>query len=529
MLIATPVVRFSVEKVGGHASRAYIMTMGPPQVIGLDVERTEETHISWVYLTPTEAWKLKKPVNLGFLDYTNPELRKQACENEVRLNRRLAPDVYLGVVSLGRNAAGQLVPGGDPPVDWAVRMRRLSDDDRANARLARGALSVDHIDLVAARVADFHASCPVAPPEFARPELIAHNIVENFAQADDCPAQLLGLEAALEVEAWQLGWMHRNVDLLEARGRDGYVRDGHGDLRLDHVYLGDDGVRIIDCIEFNERFRYADVAADVAFLSMDLARSQHPQLAERLLARYVRSTGDFDLYRLIDFYESYRAFVRGKIGCMSLTTGAASDLEEARRNTRTYFLMAQACGRPSLVPPRVVAVGGLIGAGKSTVADALSFALGCPTIEADRTRKELMGAKPTDNLASGTFINAYSREMTERVYDELMARAAPVLRSGRSVVLDASFRKACLRDKASALADRHGVPFRFVECVAPEAELRHRLRMRKREETASDATADLLDAFMASYEPPVPSHQVIRLNTVGSLQDVRARAEALAS
>lgn len=499
-----------------------------PSIKGLNVERTHETHISWVLLTPDEAYKLKKPVNFGFLDFSAPKQRKAACFKELDLNRRLAPDVYLDVVSLGRDEDGLFVPvspESDAAVEWAVRMQRLRDADRVHDRLARGVVTVDDVDRIAETIAHFHATCRPAAPEFGRPELVFHNIRENFAQADDCPGVVLGIEAALETEAWQLDWMRDHVDRLRERTRSGFVRDGHGDLRLEHVYLTEAGVRIIDCIEFNERFRFADVAADLAFLSMDFARVGRPELAERLLAAYARRYGDYDLYSVIDFYESYRAFVRGKISCLSIAGNPDSDhSDHLRHEARNYFLMAQSVSRPPLVPPRVVAVGGLIGAGKSTVADALSLALGAPSIEADRTRKQLVGAEPTEDISGHP--GAYGFEMTERVYDTLIDRAARVLSSGRSVVVDATFRTEALRTKARDLAHRFGLPFQLVECVAPEAELRRRLvaRAASRASTASDAGPDLLDSFMAGYEAPAPSDALFRLDTTGSIDEVRARA-----
>jgi predicted kinase len=272
---------------------------------------------------------------------------------------------------------------------------------------------------------------------------------------------------------------------------------------------------VLDCIEFDDRFRYADVCADVAFLSMDLVRLGRPDLAERLLARYARDSNDFDLYSLVDFYESYRAYVRGKIACLSLASGPPRP--EVTSEARTCFLLALAAVRPPIFPPVVVAVGGLPGTGKSTVADRLSFELGCPVIEADRTRKHLHGVSASTPLASGAWQGAYSTETTERVYGELVRRASVVLDSDRAVVLDASFRSPELRALAKSLAEQHDVAFLFVECVAPPDLCRERLARRDRAITASDAGPAEYDVLAAKYVAPLElGDACLRVDTVQS-------------
>lgn len=480
-----------------------------------------ETHISWVFLGPTEVFKVKRPVDLGFLDFTTLDRRHRACEAEVRLNRRLAADVYLGIVPITVDEAGVHVIGGAGRIaDWAVHMRRLPIHERADQRLQRGALSPAQIDELAVRVARFHeeARCDSETSRHGRVETIRRNVEENFSQTRDSIGDYLDSSQAEEIERWQLQAL-KDEPRFQARIDAGRVRDGHGDLRLEHVYFGKDGsISIIDCIEFNDRFRYGDVCADVAFLSMDLAWHGRVDLAERLLARYARETNDYDLYSVVDFYESYRAFVRGKVASLLARDAEASAETRARaaNEARRYFLLSLAFERPPLVPPRVVAVGGMIASGKSRTAATIGELISAPVLSSDRTRKLLLGREPSESLQSEAWSGAYSPRITRMVYDELWKLAETIVRSGRPVIIDASFRTAAMRDAARKLAERAGVPFLLVECVAPRELTLERLAAReKREAHESDARADLLEEFEQRFDPidELPASEHIRIDT----------------
>jgi uncharacterized protein len=477
------------------------------------------THISLVLLREHEVLKLKKPVDFGFLDFTTREARHEACEAEVELNRRLAPDVYLGVVPITRDAAGRFVAGGKgAAVEWAVRMRRLPEADRADVRLVQGRLGRDEVTAVAAKLAAFHADarCDDHTASFGDVETIEHNVRENFAQTRDTITRHVTPEEAAEIETWQRSFLREHADLFARRVATGRVRDGHGDLRLEHVYLDAAGeVRIIDCIEFNERFRYADVAADIAFLAMDLARAEHVDLAEHFVAQYARAARDYDLYAVLDFYESYRAYVRAKV--TSMLAGDpdvdARARERAEHEARRHYLLALASERRSLLEPQLVAVGGVIASGKSTIAELLAAELAAPIVDADRTRKHMIGVRETEAVHDASWSGAYDPAFTEDVYDEVFRRAEVVLASGRSVVLDASFRSRALRRRARELAERVGVPFRFVECRVDHDVCRARLRERARGQSVSDGRLEIFDAFVQKWEPvdelPADRHLVL--------------------
>lgn len=467
-----------------------------------------ETHISWVLLGTTEVWKVKKPVDFGFVDFHTLEQRRAACEAEVRLNRRLAPDVYLDVVPVTEDESGRFHFGGSgPTIDWAVHMRRLSDSARADLRLDEGGLGFDDIERIAACLVRFHASATSLPEDdpLCSPDLVAYNVAENFDQTREELGTLIDESWAKELEDWQRHFVDSRRDLFRARARAGKVRDGHGDLRLEHIYLEDSGaITIIDCVEFNDRLRIADVCCDLAFLVMDLAYHGRLDLAEYLLAIYARDANDYELYRLVDFYASYRAHVRAKV---ALLLGADESTpfitrEAARASARRYLSLAVAEERRPLTSPSVIAIGGVIASGKSTIAGELGRRVGAPVITSDRTRKFLSGARVDERLDTGHFRGAYAPEQTERVYEELVTRADAVLASGRAVILDASFRAAAQRASARRIAERHGVAFHFVECRAPIERLRSRLLEREtRKGEVSDARADLLETFLAEWEP----------------------------
>jgi aminoglycoside phosphotransferase family enzyme/predicted kinase len=486
-----------------------------------------ETHISWVFLTETEAWKVKKPVSLGFLDFGTPEKRRLACEAELRLNRRLSPEVYLGVLPVVRDESGRHRLGGDgAPVDWAVHMRRLPDSDRFDVRLSEGRLRSSDLERVAARLARFHRECGtgVEAARYGSVPAIRFNVQENFDQTKATIRDYLGAEQVEELESWQLRFLEEKAALFDERIRKGRVRDGHGDLRLEHLYFGDRGaIEVLDCIEFNDRLRFADVCADVVFLAMDLSWRGHVDLAEQFLACYASEADDFDLYPVVDFYESYRAFVRGKISSMvALDPEAGSGTRErAREEARRYFLLALASERRPLEPPMVIAVGGVIASGKSTIARNLALERSAPVVENDRTRKFLLGVEKTRALLEPAWQGSYSEELTDEVYRELLRRGGAVLASGRTVILDASFRSRAHRREARRLAETHGVPFLFLECRAPEALCRERLRSREGEPSVSDARAAIFDDFVRRWEPvdEIESAEHVVLDTSRSLEE----------
>lgn len=487
--------------------------------IALEAELIE-THASWVFLAGGDVFKVKRPVDLGFLDFSTRAKRRAACEAEVVLNARLAPDVYRGVVPVRRGDDGRACFGGAGPIiDWAVSMRRLPDEARADQLLARGDLDGAAVERIAARIAAFHADarCDEVTARFGDVSVIEANVEENFAATRTTLERYVRSDEAEEIVRSQRDFLRRHRALFAKRAATGRVRDGHGDLRLEHVYLENGDITILDCIEFNDRFRFGDVCADIAFLSMDLARSGRVDLAERFLAAYAREGSDFDLYALVDFYEGYRAYVRGKIAALIADDDSLGWAQRiaATEDARRYFLLSLATDRRSLLSPTVVAVGGVIASGKSTLAERLALDLGAPVISADRVRKAMLGVEATHRIAGAAWGGAYAPTFTDRVYRTMLRSAGVVLESGRPVVLDASFRSRTMRRAARELAAIQGVPFRFIECTAPREVCLRRLAEREKGPSVSDARAELFDDFCARFEPAgeLPSNERLVVDT----------------
>jgi aminoglycoside phosphotransferase family enzyme/predicted kinase len=507
-----------------------------------------ETHISWVFLFDDLVFKVKKPVSLGFLDFLTLERRWAACRSEVTLNRRLAPDVYLGLAPVSKNDAGRYSLGpimAEPSdgeaseslpetkatvVDWAVAMRRLPDEQRADMRLGTGQLALGDLEALATTLARFHEKADTSSQIEAYGSVgsIGINVRENFSQMRGLAGAMLSADEARRLESKQLGFLEDNRALFERRVLTHRIRDGHGDLRLEHVYFrwGAEP-SILDCIEFNDRFRYADVCCDVAFLSMDLARCGRVDLAESFLFAYASESDDYDLFPLVDFYESYRAIVRAKVCAITLAQNTLDPSARSRllEQGRRYCLLALAARPPATARPRVIAVGGIIASGKSTLAEALGRELPAPVLSSDRTRKALLAVEPTRRLQDPAWEGAYSAARTRSVYDELLRRAGVVLSSGRDIVLDASFRTRAARQKARELARELGAEFLFVECRAPLELCRQRLRERATGPSISDGRAEIFDEFANAYEPvlELDACEHVVLDTSGPVAESLAR------
>lgn len=473
-----------------------------------------ETHISWVLLGSREVYKIKKRLDLGFLDFSTRERRRLACDAEVELNARLAPGIYLGVVAIVPKGGGFAfaAPAAEKadtePLEWAVKMVRLPAAARADQLLSSGGLGAGELERLAGKLAAFHQAAEVEAPTagWGTLDVVRRNVAENFEQGRASLERCLTAVEGRQLEAWQKTFLDAQAELFVRREAAGRVRDGHGDLRLEHVYFlreeGGERIVVVDCIEFNRRFRFADVAADVAFLAMDLTKARRPDLAEIFLAAYARESDDFGLYGVIDFYESYRATVRAKIaGFVADDPGSSEKTRRlAEAEARRFFLLALAGERRALLPPRLIAVGGQIGSGKSTLAAALGRVLAAPVVEADRTRKFLLGVAPTTPVHEMPWQGAYSEEWTRRVYAELRSRAETVLLSGRTVLVDASFRRREERLALRQLAQELGVPFLFLECRADALTCKSRLARRARESSTSDGRLEIFDQLLAAWE-----------------------------
>ena len=463
---------------------ALIEALIRPESYPHPVDRIEliETHLSWVLLTGDLAYKIKRPLDLGFADFSTLERRRHFCEEEVRLNRRYAPSIYLDVVGIRETPSGPVLQGDGPVIEYAVKMRQFPRDALASRMLEAGALSRDHVRSFAERVAAFHARAAVAgtvtphgePP--GEPDAVLAAALENI---DHLIGMHLPHEHQLKLHELRL-WAQRHFAGLRpaalARKVGGFVRECHGDLHLDNVALLDGTLTPFDGIEFNDNLRWIDIASDVAFAVMDLAAHGRPDLAWEFLDAYLEQTGDYAGLEMLRFYMVYRALVRAKVAMLR-------DPAESRAFVR-YLDLAQACARPGTAA--VFIMHGLSGSGKTTVAGALARALGAIRIRSDVERKRLAGRSPLERSQSAIGAGLYGEDATRATYARLQSLATHLIHAGLPVILDAGFLRLWQRAMMRSTAEEAHVAFTIVSLRAGARTLRARVRARN--EAGSDAS-----------------------------------------
>src|SRR5215207_6587241 len=468
-----------------------------------------ETHVSWVFLSGERVVKVKKPVDYGFVNHAALASRRRSCEDEVRLNRRLTDRVYLGVVPIVRDHTDRyrIVTQEDPvgtPVEWATLMRRLPAQGMLDALLAAGTGPPYLADRLADRLVPFHrdgaASCEGSANEVAAAAsaVVTENLteLEPFAGRPLGPAQLGLVDEAMR------DFIAEHADLLRERAVAGWVREGHGDLRAEHICLEpDDAIQVFDCVEFSRSLRCADVANDLAFLLMDLDRLGEPEAADALVARY-RVAG-FDLPEsLLRFYKAHRALVRAKVACLSRAFAHRAARDDLALEVAEYLNLATADA--VTVRPALIAMTGLSGTGKSTVAAALARALGAPIFSSDNVRKELAGRAGPAPAAWEQGL--YGPDQTEATYGRLEELAREALVTGRATILDATFLDERRRERLAAVAEGAGVPLVLVETVCTEGVALGRIVARARRGVSpSDATAEVYGRQRAAVRTSPPN------------------------
>ena len=469
--------------------------------------RVHRTHISVVLLAGDFAYKLKKPLDLGFLDFSTLEKRREACEAEVRLNRRLAPEVYLGVVPVTPGPDGPRFGGEGEPLEYAVRMRRLPPEATAAARLERGELDAGPLGRVARRIARFHGEAESGPEiaRYGRWEVVAGNARENFEQTAGHVGDVVTAAVHARTRELTERELARCRPAIRERADRGVPRDTHGDLLLEHVYLFPDreppgDVVIVDCIEFNDRFRYADPVADAAFPVMDLVVRGRRELARRFADAYFEAADDRGGRDLLELYVAYRAAVRAKVKGIAARQEDAPPEErrEARRRARAHWLAALGTLEAPERRPALVLVGGLPGTGKSTLARGLADRAGFRVISSDRTRKALAGLPPDADASAPFGRGLYDEGWDDRTYRACLEEADRTLLEGGRALVDASFREERRRRAFVRLARRRTVPVLWLVCRADPGEVRRRLAGRR--DGASDAGPEIYEEAARRWE-----------------------------
>ncbi len=470
----------------------------------------KETHISRIYLTDQYVYKLKKPLNLGFLDFSTLEKRRHFCHEEVRLNQRFSTDIYLGVVEL-RLRRGKVCFGRQGELlDYAVHMRRLPESRMLNRLIETDSpgLAEDMTRLGVALHALMDQAEACRNETVRNLDVVKQNCAENFLQTRAAVGTILSAEGHALMEQVTQRDLSELAEIIRRREIEGFVRDGHGDLHTANICMTDP-ICIYDCIEFNRRFRVADITADLAFLLMDLEFLGRRDLADILLAHYLNYREDPDVMSLLPFYKRYRAWVRGKVDAMLATSADAS---EATRNTsgelaRRYFNLALGY----LLKPTLFLTCGLMGVGKTTLARALAAATGATHWRSDVVRKQLAGLPQEQACLDDFDAGLYQQAMTERTYHELFKRAAKLLAAQCSVIVDASFAREAERQRFMHLADQSGCPVWLVHLECPEAVALARLDSRRGD--ASDGRRELFAKQREGFDQLTAVGHIVKVDT----------------
>ncbi|MFA6432074.1 MAG: AAA family ATPase [Candidatus Margulisiibacteriota bacterium] len=451
--------------------------------------RLEETHIDFVIIGPKYAYKIKKKVKFSFVDYSTLAKRKYFCEREIELNRRYSPSVYLGTVPIFYN---------EKIVDYAVKMKTLPEARRLDRLLDKNLVTKAMIRRLAGEIARFHkrARTDSKIQAFGDPKHLWKVYEKDFLERN-VHKNAVSPKMLQEILGYLEGYLKNRKDLFLERMKAGKIKDLHGDLHPENIFYTNKPI-IFDCIEFNDNFRYIDVAAEISFLLMELEFHGKQALHDELLAAYIKISGDNGILKLLNFYKCHFASVRGFVCSLAIECDKAKE----------YFKLAHAYAWKKT---RLIAIGGVIGTGKSTLAKELSNKFGLKLINSDRVRKELARIPLYARTKPGLIDKLYSTEFSERTYKTMLSQAEEALKQGNGVILDATFSRRKLRKGLLELANKYATDFQYIEMTAPKKTLIKRLTGRKR--TVSDAGPELLQKFIQEYEPPIeiPKENYLRI------------------
>ncbi len=490
-----------------------------------------QTHISSVFLTGEFVYKLKKPVNFGFLDFSTLELRKLYCRAEVELNSRLAPHIYLRAAPITFDGQRFALEGEGEEVDWVVVMRELDERQLGTQVNARGELTAGHMDALVEVLVPFYVNAATGNgiDHFGEIDAVRFNTDENFNQTESHVGKLISRERFEHIVEWTNAFYEERADLFQRRIAEGRIRESHGDLHLGNIFFEEPPV-IFDCIEFNERFRCGDVAVDLAFLAMDLDFNGRPDLSQYFVDRYVEASGDAELREVLNFYKCYRAFVRAKIACFTSVDPALDDTAKRKQRNlaRRYFGLAYhyAGGTDK---PSLVVLYGLMGSGKTSVARHLREEYGWHMLSTDAIRKQISGVGEATRVYVPYNEGLYSPDMNSRTYAEVCERAENLLLGGFDVVIDGAFKRQEERVPVIELARRSGARLVFLRTTCGVDEQRRRLTKRQQHDTRSDGRVELMEHQRADFEAPNPGCAEIfhLVSTDGPKPETKARVEEL--
>lgn len=459
-----------------------------------------ETHASWVILTGEYVYKIKKPVDFIFLDYSSLEKRRYFCNLELELNQILAPELYLEVLPITGSETNPALNGSGEIIEYVLKMREFPQKNLLNVVAAAGKMTLQHIYQLAKIIADFHARIKQDVTSYiGTPEQVHEPVIQNFDQIRPLLKKLTDLSVIDELENWAQTTWQKCYDIFVQRKKAGFIRACHGDIHLGNITLIQDLPVIFDCVEFNEAIRWTDVMADIGFLLMDLQDQGQIEFSHCLLNRYLEITGDYQGLTLLPYYLSYRAMVRAKVNLFQV---AHADTERQQQFLAAYerFIRLAQCYAIKTKPVLLI-THGRSGSGKSTIASKVVKKYGAIQIRSDVERKRMAGMELTASSQSRLYQDLYHPDVTEKVYARLVELTEMIINAGYSVVVDATFAKQAQRELFFNLAETLKIPYAIVHCDTSEQQMQQTLEQRKqKKDEISEARLEVLAAQAGEWQ-----------------------------
>ena len=471
----------------------------------VDTIRLCETHISWVFLTGDFTYKIKKPVNFGFLDFSTLKKRQYYCEQEVRLNARLAPHLYLDTVPICGEATSPHINGQGLAIEYAVKMRQFDTNQEFDKLLANNKLTRAHINETAEVIANFHSSIAIADDDsaFGTPQAVQQPVLENFEQlhqsGDDWLSEHQLDNPLAQIQDWSNTQYNQLETTFRERKKNGFVRECHGDLHLRNIVIYERRITPFDCIEFNPNLRWIDVMSELAFLLMDIDDHNRPDLSRQLLNRYLEITGDYAGLSVLRFYLVYRAMVRAKVGGLQRRQ-SGNENDSLNREISNYITLACRYSKPT--KPKLIICHGLSASGKTYLSQLLLEQTDIIRLRSDVERKRIFAINDTTRDTSGINKGIYNKQASQHVYEHLLSLASSMLNAGYSVIVDAAFLQKDQRQKFCQHASQYNVPFLILHSMVNQDIQLQRIHARQQQGLdASDANSTVLKHQLLNHEP----------------------------
>ncbi len=502
----------------------FVKKIKNPKTYGKNVSRIEliQTHISFVALTGEYAYKIKKPVDFGFLDFSTLEKRKYFCEQEVKLNKRLCPEIYEKVVSITKKDDELRIEDEGEIVDYAVKMKEFSQDNIMTNLLHEDKINEEIIDKIVDKLVSFYnkEKSTNEIKKFGEIKTIKKNTDENFDQTKNVIGTTIEKEKYNKIKEITNRFLEENKDIFKKRIENNYIKDCHGDLHTGNIVVKENDICIFDCIEFNKRFRYSDIASDIGFLAMDLDYQGRPYLSSYLIRKYVEKSKDFGIYDVLNFYKSYRAYVRGKVTGFKLNDSNIDPKEkkEVIKSAKKYFDLSYYYSKLTEYfldkkDKQVLFItSGLTGTGKTTAANKISVDFCAKKISTDEVRKEMRGMNKYERHHDEYNTGLYSPEKMRETYDRIIDKGKNELSKNNNVVLDATFKSRDLRDEAKNVAENTNSSFLILNTVCPEKIVKKYLKERVKKKSISDGRWEIYVKQKDSFDHPKEDEQSVEID-----------------